>query len=201
MTRVEKPAAIGARRASVFVNWQVGEAEDSPSQIPRLVPSPPRCPDRATAAAVAVIQITSTAPRQQRQQQVEQCLRNEFEDERRQAAADRELSERLRLAKPEPDGLSSPDSACGKPQRICLELLHEHEQQREDGSPTNSRFLGAIIRFPLRNSFVIWLLREANAWRVVAGDHGWMFRSRREAISEAHRLARIFNDPVCKVAP
>jgi hypothetical protein len=38
-------------------------------------------------------------------------------------------------------GLSSPDSKCGKLQRICLELLREHEAQGEDGLPTNSRFL------------------------------------------------------------
>jgi hypothetical protein len=56
-----------------------------------------------------------------------------------------------------------------------------------------------IVRFPRRNSFVIWLLREANAWLVVSGDHGWLFGSRREAISEAHRLARIFNDPIREV--
>lgn len=42
----------------------------------------------------------------------------------------------------EPAGLSSPHSACGKLQRICLELLREHEQQGEDGLPTNNRFLG-----------------------------------------------------------
>jgi adenosylmethionine-8-amino-7-oxononanoate aminotransferase len=46
---------------------------------------------RAAAVAVAVIQIIKTAPRQKRQQQVEQYLRDEFEDERRQALADREL--------------------------------------------------------------------------------------------------------------
>ncbi len=39
------------------------------------------------------------------------------------------------------DELSSPDGARGKLQRICLELLHEHEQQGEDGLPTNNRFL------------------------------------------------------------
>jgi len=32
-----KPAAIGARPASVFVNWQVGDAEDNPSQTSRQV--------------------------------------------------------------------------------------------------------------------------------------------------------------------
>jgi hypothetical protein len=42
---------------------------------------------------VEAIQIIKTAPHQQRQQQVEQYLANEFEDERRQAIADRELSD------------------------------------------------------------------------------------------------------------
>jgi hypothetical protein len=41
----------------------------------------------------------------------------------------------------EPAGLSNPDSACGKLQRICLELLREHEAQGEDGLPTSARFL------------------------------------------------------------
>jgi hypothetical protein len=41
----------------------------------------------------------------------------------------------------EPAGLSSPDSKRGKLQRVCLELLREHEAQGEDGLPTNSRFL------------------------------------------------------------
>jgi hypothetical protein len=40
------------------------------------------------------------------------------------------------------DGLSDPNSASGKLQRIVLELLREHEQQGEDGLPTNARFLG-----------------------------------------------------------
>jgi hypothetical protein len=33
MLHIVKPAAIGARPASAFVNWQVGGAEDSPSQV------------------------------------------------------------------------------------------------------------------------------------------------------------------------
>lgn len=48
---------------------------------------------RAAAVAVAVIQIIKTAPRQQRQQQVEQYLHDEFEDERRDALVDRELAD------------------------------------------------------------------------------------------------------------
>jgi hypothetical protein len=42
----------------------------------------------------------------------------------------------------EPVELSSPNCACGKLQRIVLELLREHERQGEDGLPTNARFLG-----------------------------------------------------------
>jgi adenosylmethionine-8-amino-7-oxononanoate aminotransferase len=49
--------------------------------------------DRAAAVAVAVMQIIKTAPRQRRQQQLEQYLRNEFEDERRQTVTDRELAD------------------------------------------------------------------------------------------------------------
>jgi hypothetical protein len=49
--------------------------------------------DRAAAVAVAVMQIIKTAPRKQRQQQLEQYLRNEFEDERRQTITDRELAD------------------------------------------------------------------------------------------------------------
>jgi hypothetical protein len=37
--------------------------------------------------------------------------------------------------------LSSPESACGKLQRIVLDLLHEHEAQGADGLPTSARFL------------------------------------------------------------
>ena len=49
--------------------------------------------DRAAVVAVALIQIMTTAPNKQRQQQLEQYLPNEFEDERRQALADRELAD------------------------------------------------------------------------------------------------------------
>jgi hypothetical protein len=47
--------------------------------------------DRATVTAIAVVQIATTAPPQQRQQQIEEYLRQEFADERRQVMADREL--------------------------------------------------------------------------------------------------------------
>ena len=37
--------------------------------------------------------------------------------------------------------LSRPDTASGKLQRICLELLREHRRDGDDGIPTNNRFL------------------------------------------------------------
>jgi hypothetical protein len=46
--------------------------------------------DRATAVAAALIQITITVPRQQRPEQFENYLRDEFWDECCQAVADRE---------------------------------------------------------------------------------------------------------------
>lgn len=48
---------------------------------------------RAATVAVAVIHIVKTAPHQQREQQVEQYLHDEFEDERREALADQELAD------------------------------------------------------------------------------------------------------------
>jgi hypothetical protein len=47
----------------------------------------------AAAVAVAVLQIIMTALPQQRRHQVEQYLADEFEAERRQAIADRELAD------------------------------------------------------------------------------------------------------------
>lgn len=49
--------------------------------------------DRAARVAAVLIQIAITVPRQQRQQQFENYLREEFADERRQAIADRELAD------------------------------------------------------------------------------------------------------------
>jgi hypothetical protein len=49
--------------------------------------------DRAAVAAVAVLQIIITAPSKQQQRLLEQYLRDEFEDERRQAMTDRELAD------------------------------------------------------------------------------------------------------------
>jgi hypothetical protein len=56
------------------------------------VPTPPNI-DRAARVAVSVTQIFDTASPQERLQQLEDYLRDEFEDERRQAIADRELAD------------------------------------------------------------------------------------------------------------
>ena len=44
------------------------------------------------------------------------------------------------MRSPDSDGLSRPNSAAGKLQRILLELLREHEREK-DGLPTYPRFL------------------------------------------------------------
>lgn len=49
--------------------------------------------DRAARVAANLIQISIAVPRQQRQQQFENYLRDEFADERRQAMTDRELAD------------------------------------------------------------------------------------------------------------
>jgi hypothetical protein len=49
--------------------------------------------DRAAVVAVAAAQILETALPQERLQQLEDYLRDEFEDERRQAIADQELAD------------------------------------------------------------------------------------------------------------
>jgi hypothetical protein len=63
-----------------------------PLALPEMT-TPRKAVDRATAVAVAVLQISATAPPRERQQRIEQYLRQEFEDERRQAIADRELAD------------------------------------------------------------------------------------------------------------
>ena len=49
---------------------------------------------------------------------------------------------------------------------------------------------GTVIRFPLRRASCVWVLREAPAWLVVFGEHGWLFPSRQAAMAEARSLAR-----------
>lgn len=43
-----------------------------------------------------------------------------------------------------------------------------------------------LLPFP----FVVMVLREHPAWLVVARDHGWLFGSCSEALTEASELAR-----------
>jgi hypothetical protein len=51
-----------------------------------------------------------------------------------------------------------------------------------------------IIKFPERGPFAVRIEREAEAWLVVARDHGWLHGSRHEAEAEAdaERVARGF---------
>jgi hypothetical protein len=49
--------------------------------------------DRAAIVASTLMLVIDTAPKRRLRQQIEQILRDELEDERRQAAADRELSD------------------------------------------------------------------------------------------------------------
>jgi hypothetical protein len=60
---------------------------------------------------------------------------------------------------------------------------------------------GEVIRFPLRNSFAIWLLHEPPAWLVVAGDFGELFGSRADALDAARSIARVYGDPIREPRP
>ena len=55
----------------------------------------------------------------------------------------------------------------------------------------------STLRFPPRQSFAIWLIREAGgAWLVLARGHGWLFGSRHEAVRSAEWLAENLALPV-----
>jgi hypothetical protein len=49
-----------------------------------------------------------------------------------------------------------------------------------------------ILPFPARGPFTVRVEREAEAWLVICRQHGWLFGSRREAITEASEIARGF---------
>lgn len=48
---------------------------------------------------------------------------------------------------------------------------------------------GTVIRFPPKGPFAIAVMREGNAWLVVARDHGWLHGDRHTAMREARELA------------
>jgi hypothetical protein len=47
-----------------------------------------------------------------------------------------------------------------------------------------------IIQFPQRGPFAVRIEREAEAWLVLARDHGWLFGSHHEALADAEWIAR-----------
>jgi hypothetical protein len=59
----------------------------------------------------------------------------------------------------------------------------------------------AIVRFPMRESPVVWITKDGAAWSVISGDHGWLFGSRLEADRDARWLGRNLGLPVRTVAP
>lgn len=46
-----------------------------------------------------------------------------------------------------------------------------------------------LLRFPPRRSAAVWILRDAEAWLVLAGVNGWAHGSRDEAAADADWLA------------
>ena len=55
----------------------------------------------------------------------------------------------------------------------------------------------AVVRFPGRRASAVFLIQEPlGGWLAVAGDFGWLFGSRDEALVEALALARQFGIPV-----
>ena len=56
-----------------------------------------------------------------------------------------------------------------------------------------------LIRFPLRRSAAVWVLREEPAWLVLAGEHGWLVGSRDEAIAEARWLGKNLTLPIREI--
>jgi hypothetical protein len=58
----------------------------------------------------------------------------------------------------------------------------------------------AVVRFPMRRTLAVWITRDEPGWLVLAGEHGWLFGSRREANIEAQWLGRNLCLPVRAVA-
>jgi hypothetical protein len=54
----------------------------------------------------------------------------------------------------------------------------------------------AVVRFPMRRSPAVWVMREGEAWIVVAGAHGWAHGSRQAADHDAAWLGRNLGLPI-----
>jgi hypothetical protein len=55
---------------------------------------------------------------------------------------------------------------------------------------------GAISRFPPRRSAAVWVMREGQAWIVIAAEHGWLHGSQQAADDDAQWLGRNLGLPI-----
>lgn len=53
-----------------------------------------------------------------------------------------------------------------------------------------------IVRFPARASAAIWIMREQEAWLVLARSHGWLHGSREHALDTAKWLSQNLGLPI-----
>jgi hypothetical protein len=54
-----------------------------------------------------------------------------------------------------------------------------------------------VIRFPLRHSATIRIIRDGPAWLVLALDHGWLHGSLENALADAGWLSANLGLPLC----
>jgi hypothetical protein len=55
---------------------------------------------------------------------------------------------------------------------------------------------GQILRFPLRRSASVWIIREGAAWLVLARGQAWLHGSHRAALADARWLAQNLGLPI-----
>jgi hypothetical protein len=57
-----------------------------------------------------------------------------------------------------------------------------------------------LVRFPARHTSCVWVMREATAWLVLAGSHGWLHGDYRAALGEARWLSENLGLPIRRAA-
>jgi hypothetical protein len=55
---------------------------------------------------------------------------------------------------------------------------------------------GELIEFPRRHFFSVRILRDAESWLLLAGEHGWAHGDERSALADAEWLAANLSLPV-----
>jgi hypothetical protein len=60
--------------------------------------------------------------------------------------------------------------------------------------------VSTVLAFPARRSVVIRIIRDDEAWLVLARDHGWVYGSQDGARRDAEWLSRNMGLPVLEVA-